>query len=518
MTSYSRTPADGGFRNVRELLDDRAVRGDAEALRWVPLEGPVRSWDYESLCTDIDRVVAGLVSIGIQPGDFVGIHMGNRPEFILAWFAVQSIGAVMVSTNVRSSTDELSYALQKARVRLVLTEREREQDVRRAASTDVVVVALDEALPAWTPSTIDLPQVRATDLAGVQFTSGTTSRPKGVVWTHANYLWGAEASASHERLVVDDRHLTYLPLFHTNAQIYSVMATIWAGGTIVLLPRFSTSRFWPAAISSRATWCSMIHFSLRALQQLSVPDDHHFRMWGVPAVSAAQERYFSIPTIAWWGMTETVTHGIVSDPDGPRHDREIGRAAPGYDLRIESDPHDSDTSSGEIGSLEIRGRRGITMALGYLDDPAADAEWDDDGWFATGDRVRRHDDGWFEFLGRDKDLLKVGGENVSAAEVERVIGGLSGVSEAAVVAGPDPMLGEVPVAFVVASSDALNREELAATIQHACRAALADFKVPRSIRFVDDLPRATLEKVAKAQLRRLLAEEFEVSEGHAHAE
>ncbi len=499
-------------RNVRSLLKDRAaLRNGHEALRWIPPDGAVQSWDYAALCRDVDRVAYGLIAAGVEPGAFVGIHMTNRPEFILGWFAIQSLGAVMVSTNIRSSTDELTYAFQKANVRLVLTEDGLAPEVHQAVPTGVQVIALDFALREWkTPKSIALPDVHSNDVAGVQFTSGTTSRPKGVVWTHANYLWGAQASAAHERLVPDDRHLTYLPLFHTNAQIYSVMATLWVGGTIVLLPRFSTSRFWPAAVSSRATWCSMIHFSLRALQQLPVPRDHHFRMWGVPSMSAAQERHFGIPTIAWWGMTETVTHGIVSEIDGVKRDREIGRIATGYELRIRPDADDIIEAEDYItGLLEIRGRRGVTMASRYLDDPGADEAWDRDGWFDTGDRVRLHAGTWFEFLGRDKDLLKVGGENVSAAEVERVICSVPGVLDAAVVAGPDPMLGEVPVAFVVSDPDQLSDpQSLTAHIHAACQATLADFKTPRTIRLVPELPRATLEKVAKAKLRQQLIDEL----------
>jgi len=271
----------------------------------------------------------------VQYGDFVAIDMSNRPEFLLGWFAIQSLGAVMVATNIRSSEDELRYYLRRAGVSVVLTERSRLAHGHRSASEGVKVIALDDAIDRWdAPGQIEYPDIDPMAYAGVQFTSGTTSRPKGVVWTHANYLWGAKASAAHERLLPTDRHLTYLPLFHTNAQIYSVMATLWVGGTIVLLPRFSTSRFWESAVAAEATWSSMINFSLRALLDRPVPRDHRFRAWGAPALNTDWEQRFGIPMIAWWGMTETVTHGIVSDLDGRRRDRAIGRPADGYQLRL----------------------------------------------------------------------------------------------------------------------------------------------------------------------------------------
>src|SRR3546814_18768796 len=132
-------------------------------------------------------------------------------------------------------------------------------------------------------------------------------RPKGVVATQANNLGGVKVSAAHECLTAADRHLTYLPLFHTNAQIYSVMATLWAGGSVILMPRFSTSRFWPAAVSPEAPWSSMINFSVQALIERSIPPAHPFRMWGVPMLSTKWESTSGVPMFAGWGLNRTVT-------------------------------------------------------------------------------------------------------------------------------------------------------------------------------------------------------------------
>lgn len=495
-------------RSVRWLLEDRiATNPDGDFLVWVPLDGTAtQRWTYRTFLQEVDKVASGLVERGIERGHFVGVDMGNRPEFLFAWFAIQSLGAVMVATNTRSSDDELQYFLSKASVRMVLTESAREAHVRRAAGPDIPVVPLDRELPTWSSlARVAYPQVDPMDPAGVQFTSGTTSRPKGVVWTQANYLWGAKISAAHEGLTAADRHLTYLPLFHTNAQIYSVMATLWAGGSVILMPKFSASRFWPAAVSHGATWSSMINFSVRALLERPIPNDHHFRMWGVPVLSGRWEDSFGIPMIAWWGMTETVTHGVVSEIEGRRRPRMVGRPATGYELRLQTEDSPGDDDGSVTGLLEIRGRRGISMAHGYLDDETAnEAAWDLDGWFKTGDRMRLHADGWLEFVGRDKDMLKVGGENVAAAEIERVIATVTGVKEVAVVGAPDPMRGEIPIAFVIPDESAPSNEAITAAVLEECRRTLADFKVPREVRLVPDLPRATLEKVAKAQLRETL--------------
>jgi crotonobetaine/carnitine-CoA ligase len=194
-------------------------------------------------------------------------------------------------------------------------------------------------------------------------------------------------------------------------------------------------------------------------------------------------------------MTETVSHPIVGGPA----DRQgsMGRPSPEYGVAVLSDD-DIPVGPGESGSLLVRGVPGVSMFAGYLgDDAATAAAYTVDGWFRTGDRVRLDEEGTITFGERDKDVLKVGGENVGAPEIERVLLSVPGVVEAAVVGRPDPMLGDVPVAFVVVSDGSA----VVAAIEAACEASLPPFKRPREIRVVTELPRATLGKVAKAQLR-----------------
>jgi crotonobetaine/carnitine-CoA ligase len=176
----------------------------------------------------------------------------------------------------------------------------------------------------------------------------------------------------------------------------------------------------------------------------------------------------------------------------------MGRASSSYRVRIVDDSGTPLLRPG-IGLLEVLGVRGVSVMSGSLeDDEATAAAFTSDGWLRTGDRVELHDDGWFSFIERDKDMLKIGGENVAALEIERVISAVRGVDEVAVVAGPDPMLDEVPVAFVIAAGDADGLED---DIIETCRTTLADFKVPRLVVVVGELPRSTLNKVAKNKLR-----------------
>jgi crotonobetaine/carnitine-CoA ligase len=182
----------------------------------------------------------------------------------------------------------------------------------------------------------------------------------------------------------------------------------------------------------------------------------------------------------------------------------MGRPTPEYTVAVRRDDG-SLAGPGETGSIFVRGVPGLSLFAGYLHDPEATAETvDSDGWLRTGDRATVHEDGFIAFADRSKDMLKVGGENVAASEIERVIVAVPGVSEVAVVGAPHPMLDEVPIAFVIADGE---RPTLASDVTSACRTALADFKQPTEVRVVSQLPRSTLDKIAKSELRRLLKEE-----------
>jgi crotonobetaine/carnitine-CoA ligase len=219
------------------------------------------------------------------------------------------------------------------------------------------------------------------------------------------------------------------------------------------------------------------------------------------------DQFFGVRSIGWWGMTETITHGLVGDFMQRNRTMTTGRPAAGYEIRILRDDMQTPVQPGEIGHLEIRGVRGLHLFLEYLNNPKATADsFTPDGWFKTGDRVRFDEDGWVTFADRDKDMLKVGAENVAASEIERVILTVPGVYEAAVVGQKHRMLDEVPVCFVIPAATVTNRNALASAIIAECKSKLADFKVPRTVHVVDTMPRSTLEKIHKAELRKSLPE------------
>ena len=318
----------------------------------------------------------------------------------------------------------------------------------------------------------------------MQYTSGTTSRPKAVLWTHANALWGAKINAAHEDLHQGDVHQTYLPLFHTNALAYSMLASLWVGASCVIQPRFSASRFWNVALEHSCTWTSTIPFCMKALLEHEIPKNHKFRLWGTAVNDPPPFAVFGVKTIGWWGMTETITHGIVGEVDQPNTPMSIGRAAPEYEIRV-TDDDGSPTEVGDTGNLLIKGIPGLSLFAEYLHNEKATREsFDEHGYFITGDRVTLLENGFIKFGDRAKDMLKVGGENVAASEIEQVVAVVPGVREAAVVAKKHPMLDEVPVVFIIPLAGvAAAPADLHDTVMAACRKSLADFKVPREISF-----------------------------------
>jgi crotonobetaine/carnitine-CoA ligase len=483
---------------------------DRNFLTWAPFDEPPRTWTWAQFARDVGRLQAGLLARGIGPGDRVVLALPNHPDFLLVWTALTGMGAVAVCLNPALSADEFAYVARHSGPRGAVVSHEAAQAVD-AGMPDLEWLSVSGASDADSVVALHAPEPTARTApspgmapASVQYTSGTTARPKGVVWTQENCLWAGRVGAAHQGLTRADVNLIHLPLFHTNALSYSFLSSLWSGGQVVLQPKFSASRFWDVSVSHGVTWTSMVSFCLRALAGREVPQTHAYRGWGNSACLGPQPVTGGVPVVGWFGMTETVSHPIVGGLTHPDAAGTMGRPATEYGVRV-VDGDGADVAPGEAGHLWIRGVRGVSLFSEYLHDAEATRKsFTDDNWFVTGDRVRLDPGGTLSFLERDKDVLKVGGENIGAPEIERVLLSADGVREAVVVGRPDRMLGEVPVAFVIgAAGAALDADRLTTH----CRGLLAEFKLPREIRIVDALPRATLDKVAKSRLRDLLAEE-----------
>jgi crotonobetaine/carnitine-CoA ligase len=496
--------------DVAQLLERRAVQDPPRLLlAWEPFEGAGREWTREAFLHDVQATAGGLAARGVRRGDRVLLACENCPELLLTWFACAWLGAVCVVLNPKSSADEMGYSARHTGACGLVVQQGLPLPAGESTQLQWHVVvdgpsgapdAFEHLLCAATVPRTD--GIDPLEPGSMLFTSGTTSRPKAVVWSRGVALWAAESVAAAARLTPDDVVQVFVPLYHVVGLAWSVLPALHGGAAVVLQPRFSASRFWPVAAQRKATFASHVQFSSGVLSRQPVPQQHGFRLWGNSTWLPDYERHFSVPLLGWWGMTELVAPGSVGTIGQPQQPGTIGRAASGYRLRIAGAA--ADLQPGDVGELEVLGEPGRTLFSGYFGDEVATREaFTADGWFRTGDRVRVHADGSIQFLERARDVIKTGGEGVSPAEVERVIRGVAGVADVSLVGRPDPAYGEVGVAFVVAAGQdtALLRERILAV----CREMLAPFKVPREIRFVDALPLAGIAKVAKGELRRRAA-------------
>ena len=509
-------------QDIASWLDGLARRrADHPFLIFAPFEGPRSTLTYAGFADAAARVASGLAARGVRPGDRVLVHLENCPETLIARFACAWLGAICVGSNALAVGPEIAWFAESTGAVAAITQPKfaaavnahckglrwiavTETDagappVERPARAESFAALFGEPLPRRAPDPFAP--------ASIMFTTGTTGRPKGAVWTHANVLWGAKVNAAQQGMRADDVSQIFLPLYHVVGLSWCLHSAMWAGGTIVLQPRFSASRYWDVAMEQRATVGGQVFFTLNALEAAGIPR-HNFRQWIVARHEPARMARFGVDFVAGWGMTEMLTQAIYCEPGAEAPEGVIGRPAQGYRVRV-VDEAGARVRPGEAGRLMVGGVRGLSIFRDYFDAEKTTADaFDAHGYFDTGDRVVVGEDGWLRFGDRFKDVLKVGGEGVSASEIERVVNATPGVKECAVVAKPDRDYGEVPIAFVVplpglspAAARALPEAVLA-----RCRDNLAKFKAPREVRLLDALPMVGFGKVAKAKLREMAGE------------
>jgi len=336
---------------------------------------------------------------------------------------------------------------------------------------------------------------------GIMFTSGTTSRPKAVVHTHANAVWASRTGPRNIDLTPDDTYIIFLPFFHVNAQSWSFFSVLGVGATAVLMPKWSQSRFWSEIVAHGVTHTSVMPFVIPSLLSPDKPADHPLRVGVFGLIVPELEAASGVAIYAAYGMTETVTHAITGKPSEQLPARSMGHVTPGYELAVVDQDTGELCTDGRTGELWMRATRGIQLFLEYSDNREANDKAFEDGWFKTGDMVKMGAGGNVFYQERDKDLLKVGGENVSAKEVEDLVIAHPAVQQVAVVGKQHPFLDEVPVAFVIPAPGDHDRDVVAVEVITTCQDNLAGFKVPRAVYFVDEFPLGTLDKILKNRLR-----------------
>ena len=475
---------------------------------------------FSTLAARVDRVAAALAAAGIERGDRVAIMLPNRVEWPLAWLGLARIGAVMVPVNTAYRSADAGFVLRHAGIRAVVTLRELVPlllEVRADIGAAFGILCVDggadgdaldlaariEAHAADAPPNVE---IDSHTLVNVQYTSGTTGEPKGCMLSHSWFMRFAwRVKTLHDGLDENDTILTSQPFHYVDPQ-WNLAVALLSGATLVVLDRFHPSTFWHRVRDHRVTWfyCLGVMPKLMLNTPPSPLDrEHSVRRVICSAIPrtdhAAIEARWGVPWFEAFGMTESGLDVAVELAD---HDESVGTGCigtpmPGREARV-VDADGRPVPSGTAGELVLRG---VGLMDGYYRNPAATADAFRNGWLHTGDVVRCDERGRFFYLTRMKDMIRRGGENIAAAEVEEVIMRHPGVRLAAVLAVDDDLRGEEVLAYVV-PSDGVSRDEVdPATLSAYCTERLARFKVPRYWKYRDDLPRTPSERIRKEALR-----------------
>ena len=533
-------------QTVGELINQAARRfGLREALVY---EG--QRWSFAEFRDEIDRVARALINLGVQAGDKVSIWMPNRVEWLFLLGGVAKIGAVLVPINTRFRTSDMEYLVNHSdSAVLILMDRSGPVDfggMVAEVAPEIAggdpnnlrpnafpalrnVIMLGEQRPAgaiaWDAMLAGADEVPADELAQreaavspddtflLMYTSGTTGFPKGVMHCH-NPIRTITDAANRMAMSPRDTILMYLPLFHCFGLYEGPLMSWVTGARMVLTTMFDAGEVLHLLEAEQATVLN--GFDSHFFDLTNHPDIDRVDVSSLrtillavgmassePVARATQEKL--CPSLSAWGMTEVGVGATRTFLDAPVDDRcvESGHPLPGYEFKV-IDPDTGDTvPPSTMGELCVRG---YALMQGYYKRPEATAEAiDDDGWLHTGDVATIRDDGSVRFLGRYKDQLKVGGENVDPTEVEAFLLDHPAVNKVQVVGVPDPRLTEVACACVVVEpGQAITETDL----DGFCRGKMASFKIPRHLVVVDDYPMTSSGKVQKYLLRQMAAEQL----------
>ena len=502
-----------GTQTLPGILKHFAARkGDEPFLLWSQRDGELENYSWNEMVHVASGAVAFLREHGITVGERFCVHLRNRPETIALLFAAAATGSVIIPTNTRLTARELSYVFAHAQARLVVTEPEHAavvQEALAATGRDIRVVVLGEqpersaALMQYGVTPLREDTDNGADVATL-YTSGTTANPKGVRISQAAFINAGHAIAAGIGFTPQDRNFAALPLFHVISLCYPLMTALVTGGSIALADRFSASNYLKQVTTAGATvgWLAITPLRMLLAQPPRPLDTAHplrrlvFGQNLTHAEYAAWAERFGVPLLQIYGMTETVTLPIMNPLYGPQQIAHMGMPALGVRCRVVVDAA-REARAGETGELYLALQPGRQMMSGYLFEPEATAAAFDGEWFKTGDLVARDRDGFFRFVDRKRDVLKISGENVSAGEGEMVLNEHPAVFDSAVAGKADPLKVQVIKAFVVLHE---GRTASEAELISWCRERLAGYKVPVEIEFRTEFPRTSAGKIQKNRL------------------
>jgi long-chain acyl-CoA synthetase len=509
------------INNLRDLLEARAEASPDKIFLFSEIDG--RRFTYREFDAAVNRASNMLSARGVGKGDVVSLLMPNGAEYVVAYFACFKLGALAGPVNSLLKPEEMTYVVGNSGTKVLLYHSQfapQVAEVRRGLRSLTEVVVFDDEAAATKEFSDAAASWRATriesdDEAIIIYTSGTTGKPKGCLLTHGNVLANARQIAGWLGFTEADRLLSVMPLFHMNAVSVTTMSALYAGGSTVVSPRFSASRFWQivsdyevTSFGSVATMLSM----LLATYEGGVPAGLNtgklrFAMCGsapVPAeVLRRFEDTFGCLVVEGYGLSESTCRSTFNPPDARRRPGSCGIPI-GNEMKVFGED-DRELPDGAAGEIVLRGEN---VFKGYFRNEEATRRAFRGGWFHTGDVGYRDAEGFFYIIDRISDMIIRGGENIYPREIDELLYSHPSVAEAAAVGVPDELYGEEVAAFVVLKE---GHPATADEIIAYCRERLADYKCPKTLTVVASLPKGPTGKVLKRELTRRLKQKPEVS-------
>ena len=484
--------------NLGDIILASGVGDAALALVDVMEDGSSRGLSYAELDRQSAAIAHRLTRSGLQRGDPVGVLSANRAEYLLAYFGIMRAGMVAVEINHKLAPETVDWVIQDSGCRLIFVDAPRQGQVPQ----NVAPVCFDDA-DSWSGFIRESPMpsvaVAADEVCMLLYTSGSSGRPKGVPLTHGGYLWATGCMASMEPQLRGRRALVAAPLFHMNGLFFSKVALRY-GATLVLMRRFTAAGYLHAIAEQRCsvitavpTMLALVARETDALKSSDVSSVTQVLIGSAPYSQGLYDRIRAMfPTASItnsFGTTETGPVTFGPHPRGlPRPDMSLGYPSPFIELKLVGGP------TPDEGVLFLKT---AAMMKGYHHGPEKTAEKLKDGWYDTGDIVRRDADAFYYYVGRADDMFICGGENIYPGEVEQMLGRHPAVQQVAVVPLADEIKSQVPVAFVVVrpGMEVSEAELKAYALEHG-----PAYAHPRAIAFVPELPLAGTNKIDRRAL------------------
>ena len=505
--------------SIPELLKQRVAAALDKPFLFS--EADQRQFTYKEFELAVARTAAMLRAHDVQKGDVVSLLLPNSVEYVIAYFACWQIGALAGPINSLLKAQEIAYVISNSEAKALLVNSEFLpviDSIRSDLATLKAVIRFDNEAEAPADRRFDQSGAKAPhskeviqpeDDAIIIYTSGTTGKPKGCLLTHGNVIANARQISSWLGFTEKDRLLTIMPLFHMNAVSVTTMSALYAGGSTVVSPKFSASRFWQIVsdyqITSFGSVATMLSMLLSTYPD-GVPtglktDQLRFAMCGsapVPAeVLRRFEETFNCLVVEGYGLSESTCRSTFNPPDQRRRPGSCGVPI-GNEMKV-VDEEDREVPDGTLGEILLRGEN---ILKGYYKNHAANAAAFRNGWFHTGDIGYRDADGFFYIVDRKSDMIIRGGENIYPREIDEVLYQHPRIAAAAAVGVPDNLYGEDVAAVVVLKPGAKVSEQ---DVIEFCKARLADYKCPKTVRFVDDIPKGPTGKLLKRELARMIS-------------